>query len=394
LKNDLGPSGLALAIFFALAPAIAVGGVLGLPVLMCLVGALSIRPSMLGALLTRRPMAIAFLVLFAAWAGLTSLWSPYPAAAQAGKIVTLVALGLPFAAAATANEKRRRLVLAGGVAAVVVLVALLSVEAVWTLPISRAAQPEENPGQLIRNYARGSSFLISVVWAAAGGLAALGGGVRFGAMLALLAASVVVAVQYDQLGNGVAFAVGAGAFALAWATPRFSLYAVSGGLAAWMLTAPFVTPLIVGNPRVVEALPLSWAARAGIWDYVCARILEEPWIGHGLEASRAVTDRIQVRNLDMRGTPVHPHSGSLQIWFETGLIGAALAAAALVFGGRWLGRTFEHNRAAAAAACATLATIGVIFNISFGAWAEWWIATMFVAAALVGAIPTHEIDRR
>lgn len=392
MKNDLGLSGYALAAFFALAPAIAVGGALGLPVLMCVIGVAVLRPSMLVAAFTQHPAAIAFVVLFAAWAAFSCLWSPYPATEQAGKVAALVALGLPLVAAATANEKRRRLVVAGGIAMVVVLIGLLAIEAVWTLPINRGAQPDENPGQLIRNYARGSSFLISVVWAAAAGLLALGGGVRFGAMLALLAASVIVAVQFDQLGNGVAFGIGALAFVIAWAAPRLALYAVSGGLALWMITAPFVTPLIIGNPRIVEALPLSWAARAGIWDYVCARILEQPWIGHGLEASRAVTDRIHVRELDMRGTPVHPHSGSLQIWFETGLIGAALAAAALLFGGRWLAKTYGHNRAAAAGACATLASIGVIFNISFGVWAEWWIATLFVAAALVGALPANKVE--
>lgn len=389
MKNDLGPSSLGLALFFALAPAIAIGGALGLPVLVCVVGLAALRPTMLRDAFARRPVALAFVVLFVAWAALSSLWSPYSAAEQAGKVAALVALGLAFAAAAYANEKTRRLVVAGGLATIIVLIGLLAVEAVWTLPLNRAAQPDEDPGQLIRNYARASSFLLSVVWAGSGALIALRGGVRVGVTLALLAASVAVAVEYDQLGNGATFAVGALAFALAWAAPRFALHAVSGGLAAWMLGAPFITPLIVGNARIFDTLPLSWAARAGIWDYVCARILEQPWIGHGLEASRAVTDRIQVRDIDMRGTPMHPHSASLQIWFETGLVGAVLAAAALVFGGRWLARTYANNRPAAAAACATLASIGVIANISFGIWAEWWIATMFIAATLVGAIPAR-----
>lgn len=389
MKHDFGPSSLGLALFFALAPAIAAGGALGLPVLMCLAGAAALRPRMVQAALAERPIALAFVILFAAWAALSSAWSPYSATEQAAKIIALIAFGLPFCAAACANEKTRRFAVAGGLATVLVLTVLLAIESIWALPLNRAAQPNEDPGELVRNYARASSFLISVVWAGAGALIALGGGVRFGTMLAMLTASVVVAIQYDQLGNGIAFAVGAVAFAMALAAPRITLHAVSGALAAWMLAAPFLTPFIVGNPRILDALPLSWAARAGIWDYVCARILEQPWIGHGLEASRAVTDRIQVRDIDMRGTPVHPHSASLQIWFETGLVGAVLAATALVFGGRWLARKYANNRPAAAAACATLASIGVTANISFGIWAEWWIATMFVAAALVGAIPAR-----
>jgi len=186
--------------------------------------------------------------------------------------------------------------------------------------------------------------------------------------------------------NLVAFVIALIVFAVAFGAPRFALLSVSGGLSLWMLAAPFATPLILANQRLVDALPLSWAARVGIWDYVCARILEQPWIGHGLDASRAVTDRIQVRELDMRGIPLHPHSASLQIWYETGAVGAALAAAALLAGGWTLSRVFADNRPAAAGAAATMAALGVIANVSFGIWQEWWLATMFIAAALVAAL--------
>jgi uncharacterized membrane protein YccF (DUF307 family) len=41
-----------------------------------------------------------------------------------------------------------------------------------------------------------------------------------------------------------------------------------------------------------------------------------------------------------------------------------------------------------------LATAGVIANVSFSVWAEWWIATLFIAAGVVGAIGTLEAPRK
>ena len=55
------------------------------------------------------------------------------------------------------------------------------------------------------------------------------------------------------------------------------------------------------------------------------------------------------------------------------------------FGGWRLSRAFANNRPAAAAACATLAAYGLLADLSFGAWQEWWNAAMLTAAAAIGA---------
>jgi exopolysaccharide production protein ExoQ len=386
MKSRLSAARAASAGLFALAPAFAVGGALGFAVLLCVAGALSLQPSLVRAVWKKQPVVIGLLFALTVWATLSTAWSPYPAIEQALKVGLLVPLGLMFASASTADASMRRLTAAGGVATVVVLIVLLAIEAGLDMPFNRVAQPDIDPGQLLRNVGRGAAFLVVLVWGAVGSLAAIGGGARLGAAAAILAATAAISLQFDQLANAVAFVVGLAAFAFAFAAPRLGVLVVTSGLALWVLIAPFATPLILSNQRLVDALPLSWASRAGIWDYVCARILEQPWIGHGLEASRTVEERIQVRDLDMRGIPMHPHSASLQIWFETGVIGAILAAAALLLGGRWLARAYSGDRTTAAAAAATMAAAGVIANVSFGAWAEWWIATMFIAAAVVASI--------
>lgn len=383
------PDAFAIAAFFALLPAVIVGGAMGLPVLICLAGAAALRPSLLRQALETRPLALLLLALLLGWIALSGAWSPAGPPVQAVKIAAIAGLGLMFAAAAGADPDSRRLARAGALAAVIVMAILLAVEAVWGLPLNRAAQPHAEIGDLGRNGSRATSVVVATVWAAASGLLAEGGTARTNAARALLAAAALLSFQFDQLATLVAFAAGLGVYALALAAPRLAPLAISGGLAAWMLAAPFITPLALSNQRLVDALPLSWAARAGIWDYVCARILEQPWVGHGLDASRAVTDRIAVRgDLDMRAVPVHPHSASLQIWFETGLVGALLAAGALIAGGLWLSRALGHDRTTAAAACAALAAIGVIANVSYSLWAEWWLATMALTAAMTAAVYT------
>jgi|CXWL01.1.fsa_nt_gi O-antigen ligase len=378
--------GPARAGFFALLPAAAAGGAMALPVLLALAGIASLRVSQLRQVIGKMPIAVSLLLAFIAWAAISTLWSPYPVHDQAYKLAALIPLGLVFVAGAQATARLTR---AAVWAAFAVLAALLLIEALFGLPLNHAAQPHMDLGLLAQNGVRGVVVLLGLTWAAAAGLLAAA---RPGWARATLIASAVLALQFDQLANFAAAAAGLIAFALAFAAPRFTLLASTWGLAAWMLAAPFVTPLVLANQKLVDALPLSWASRAGIWEYVCARIVEQPWIGHGLDASRAVTDRIQVRELDMRGVPLHPHSASLHVWFETGAVGAALAAAALVAGGWSLSRALSGDRPTAAAAAATFASFGLIANVSFGTWQEWWIATMFVAAAAcasVSAARTH-----
>jgi O-antigen ligase len=375
-------STLAVAVFFALLPPAAAGGALALPVLLCLAGALAFRPSLLRQSFEIKAWPLWLLLAFLVWAGVSSFWSAHAGHTQALKLAVLTPLGLMFAAAAGA-EPARRITRAAGIAAFAVLAALLLVETFWDMPLNRAANPDIPAGEVVRNINRGAAVLLALTWAPA---AALLLEERAKAALALLAASAVLALPLDLWANLAAFVIGLGVFAAAFAAPRLTLRAVSGGLAAWVLAAPFVTPLVLANQRLVDALPESWAQRAGIWNYVCARILEQPWIGRGLDASRAVTDRIEVRGVDLRGVPLHPHSASLQIWFETGAVGALLAALALLAGGWTLSQAFANNRPAAAAAAATLAALGVVANVSFGVWQEWWNATMFVAAALVAAL--------
>ncbi len=380
LRNWFDAGAPVRALFFAALPAAAAAGGLALAPLIGLAGALSLRPSILRQFIENKPVSILLLLAFVAWAGVSTQWSINPDHSQWPKLAATLVLGLVFAAAAAAPATRR-LTRAGAIAAFVVLVALLAVEATWNLPLSRAANPGAELWVVEGNPAKGVTILLGLGWAIAAGALA---DERPRLALATLAACGACATQFGQAANFAAFGLGLGAFALALIAPRFALMAISAALAAWMLAAPFATPLL-SDSSLVERLPFSLAHRVGIWDFVSQRIVEAPVIGHGLDASRAVTDMIVVRGQEVSAVPLHPHSLSLQIWFETGGVGAALAALALWFGGMRLSRTFANNRPAAAAVCATLAAYGLLADLSFGAWQEWWNAAMLTAAAAIAA---------
>lgn len=378
--------GFARAAFFALLPAATVGGALALPVLLCLAGALSFRPRMLNQVIENRAIALWLLLAFVGWVTASALWSPNTASLQWLKLLLLSALGLLFVAGAML-ARTRLLVLSAGQAALLVITPLLAVEALLQMPLNQAAQPDVDPYELTRNLSRATSVLTAVTFAAAAGLIALGGTWRrVLAVLAIAATAGIAALQPEQTANLLAVLSGAAIFALALATPRFAILAVTGALGAWVLAAPFATPLLPNDKAFLDALPYSWAARVGIWDYVCARIWEQPLIGHGLEAARLVTDRIVIHNDNISAVPVHPHSASLQIWFETGLIGALLAASALFLGGWKLSRALKSQPAAAAGVAASFAALGLSANISYSLWQEWWLATLFIAAGFAGAV--------
>lgn len=370
--------GLARAALFALLPAASAGGGLALAPLLGLSGAASLRPSLLREDLAHPPLWFIALVLFTAWLAISALWSPYGDAIQALKFTLTVGAGLLFARGAGAEP---RLTLAAGIAALIVLSALLAVEAILDMPLNRAANPDLLTWQLAGNPGRGAAVLTALIWAGLGYL--LHRRLGWLAAIALVGAGAL-ASQFGQAANIAAFAVGAAGFALGYLAPRVAPLLVGGGLAVWLLAAPFVTPLLLS--AAPASLPYSWAARIEIWRYVCARIAEAPWIGRGLDAARIDEGQVVVQGQTVSAIPLHPHSGSLHIWFETGAVGAALGAAVLLFGAWRLSRGLAGQRAAAAAACGTLAAIGVIANVSFGAWQEWWNATILIAAGVVAAL--------
>lgn len=372
---------IARATMFALLAPAAAGGALALAPLVPFFGFVSWRPSLALPALRKPPLYLLLLAAFIVWMAVTMLWGPENGRPAALQLAVTSAGGLMFVRAAYADADALRLTRAGVLAALTVLAILLSIEAAAGMPMNHAANPGNQDWQIAGNPGRGVVVLLCLLW---GALALLASRRAWLFCVAMLAAGGMLALQFGQSANIFAFAAGAAAFAGGWLAPRIAIWATSGGVAAWLLLAPFLSPLV--TTRAALELPYSWANRIEIWRYVSAQVLERPLFGWGLGAARADEETIIVFGRRVSAIPVHPHSGSLQIWLETGGVGAILAAAAIMAGGWALARAWGRYRPGAAAACGSMAAIGIIANVSFGIWQSWWHAAMLIAAAAVAGL--------
>jgi O-antigen ligase len=371
------------ALLYALLPAAATAGGLARAPGLAVAGALSVRPATLQRGLSFEYPAAGIILVFVLWAALSALWSPFPDHGQALRLVAITVTGLAFVAAA---GDAGRLTRAAGLAAISVLIVLLALEAAFAMPLNSLAQPDAPVWQVARNPGRGVSVLVVIVWGAAAALLSRRSPTAgFGAG-ALLLATFMLAAQFMQSANLVAAVIGLVAFAGGWFLPALVLRIITWGLALWTLIAPLAALALVADRAWLANAPLSLAIRVETWAYATKRIFEHPIFGHGLDAAREMSEPIVLRGAHEDLMPLHPHSASLHIWMETGAIGAVLIAAALAFAGRDMARALHADRAAAAAACASMAAFGVLANSTYGAWQEWWIATACVAAALICAI--------
>lgn len=376
-------------IFFALLPFAAGAGALAIAPLLGLAGA----PSLPRAARAVRdaPAPVWLFCAFVGWAALSSAWSAFHDHGQALRLAATVALGAAFVSASPIHAQATRF---GAVGAVTALAMLLLIEGFAGMPLNRLAQPDAVEWVLMRNPGRGASVLVVIVWAALGALLLRRSARALAGAGALALAALLVSTQFGMDANWLAFLLGATLFAFAYLAPRLALQAISTASAAWLLAAPFAVPLLVRATAGLD-LPHSWRARDAIWSFAAARTPEHFWFGFGLDGPRAFTDTITIGRETMRAVPLHPHSISLQIWLETGFVGAALAAVTLIMGGATLARLFANQRVAAAAAAATLGAGSLIANVSYGAWQEWWDATLLAAAGLCAALasPSNEKSR-
>ncbi|MET0182373.1 MAG: O-antigen ligase family protein [Caulobacterales bacterium] len=374
----------AIATFFVLAAPISVVGALGLAAFQGLAGLLGAPWRSFKTISAPAWIFTGMLLTFAIWAAGSALWSQTPSNPQGLKLIAGVALGLLFVAGAGKDAAARRLVRASTAGFAIVLVALLAAEAIGSMPVNRLVSPHEaDLGIIMRNPSRGASVLMVVIW---GVVAALAGGrthERLAWMFILLGAGFI-SLQFSMAANTIAFGAGALAYIAAFIAPRFSIVTAATGIAAWLVAAPFAIPFLLSLPQLQNGLPASWQIRANIWNYVITQIAERPIIGWGLDESRHHSQPAEAAGITFPQVPLHPHSASLQIWYETGAIGALLAAAALVTGGVLLARA-KLDRQISAGACAAMVSCSVISNVSYGAWQEWWIAALFTAAATVTA---------
>jgi O-antigen ligase len=207
------------------------------------------------------------------------------------------------------------------------------------------------------------------------------------ALAAVLAATVVAFVFRSE---SEAAKLGALVLVLCWVfsaiAPRVALAATALAFVLTFAIAPVLGPTA---ERLVPSFVLnrldvmSAQARIDIWDSFGEVARARPVAGAGFGTSATMHLHPVARQVSAEHRTLlevgHPHDMPLQVWAETGAIGAGLLTLAGLMLLAWLRRLPAAElapRLALFAAAFSIATVG------HGAWQGWWIAGLGAATVL------------
>ncbi len=380
----------------------------GLIALAVMVGALGVAAAVVTAAIIALPpwrylrqlfpldLSHSAFLIFIAWAWVSTIWSPYDHSAQAILMVMGAFLYPLFAFAIhTLQGKARRIVIHAALfsgAAMILPYVLEGATGIISQLFAEGAMREN----MLRDATRGISAIVMATPA----LAALWllnfpgrGGQIFAILMVLLVA--IISWQFHLFAGLMALLMGSIFFGFGYRWPRSTILTITVGFLIMVLLAPMIMP-VLATPLDGVGLPFSWEWRVKMWPYTGALINEHPLIGWGLGASRSFTaDQFELRGFSLSYLVQHPHNVGLQVWLETGLVGALLLSASLaIFGIRLSGmRGLSSMQGAAIAGSA--AVILVFFSFTYGAWQEWlWASVAWVSALCVLTGSGHNFKAR
>jgi O-antigen ligase len=368
-------------------------GALGIVIAVGLTALLALPP---GRNLTRLfPLDLAHSVflIFIAWAWASTIWSPYE---QKGLALRMLAGALLYPlfvyGVFTLQGKARRIVILTALISAPFMLTPYLIEGTTGL-ISKAFEEGAKREAMLRDATRGISAIVMAVPA----LAALSVSIltgRKGWIISGLGVLLVtlISVQFHLFAALIGLILGGIIFAAGYKWPRSTILIVTLSFLIMLLLAPMVMPVFAA-PLDGMNLPFSWEWRVKMWPFTGQQINLHPLFGWGLEASRTFTeDHFELRGFTLSYLVQHPHNVGLQVWLETGLIGALLLSTAIALFGIRLSAIPGLTRLQGAAISSSAIVILVFFSFTYGAWQEWlWACIAWVCAlcVLVGT-PRHD----
>ena len=118
-----------------------------------------------------------------------------------------------------------------------------------------------------------------------------------------------------------------------------------------------------------------------VWEYVGSEILKKPLLGNGIGTSRLIGQNIVLNipntNQEIRGgIPLHPHNSFLEIWLELGLLGIIVISFIWIKIVKFGMNIRKNSFVIGTGVCTSIITIFVIYNLSFGVFQAWWMASI------------------
>ena len=365
------------------------------------------------------PALYAVLALaFVAWAAASETWSPtsgqfisgslsegtFAVKASSLRIVlaalfgTLAVAGAVRIADGTAQVPARVMLGAFAMQGLILAVSLIFLDQILTAvygddPMERVSGIQ-NLGRNANAFALALPLLVAylgtrpgVVWKGIAGL--------------LVIVSLLLFGQVDTQAAmfGIAFMLAA--MGLVFLLRRQGFRVLFGALAAYVAFAPLLIGAGIKFLKTNDiALPGSFQSRAWSWEVVINKIVEKPLMGHGIAASKTWRETYAdhpdwlAKLPDFWAAypvvPGHPHNMALQIWGETGMVGAALVALALALLGFRLPQP-EAMRADVRYAVAGLAGVAAsLFSFAYNVWNEAFWSTLILAAVAIILLSKRE----
>lgn len=346
------------------------------------------RAGVVCALTPQGKVMTALVVAMIAWSLLSATWSITPgfSAITAVRVIVLMifgaaAFGLVRARVWLTAQAFIPFAAALAFCAVVLLTELLPSGGV--IGALYDALGLDFPRFIDKNVNRGLCALTVLVWPASLGLRAAGHA-RLALLLPWLMAAPVFAM--DSLSAKVGMAVGLIAVhalpLLPKIFPRVLAVAVVAVVASWPVMFKALDGPVFSNPEIYDALPDTAQHRVEIWRFALERVGERPWLGWGMETSRAIPDGDVVYSGERKYMPLHPHNSAMQIVLELGAVGFTLACAALTATlAAWVRLPNLDTPARASSAALIVSYLAIGFS-AFGVWQYWWIALGWLAAVL------------
>jgi peptidoglycan/LPS O-acetylase OafA/YrhL/O-antigen ligase len=389
-----------LGVLWALWPLVALAGGLGFSFFTGL-AALVLLPTTARFLQPR--LYIAALFGFFVFVGISVLWSPreqvlvdfdfgamkFAVRSEMLRVgLQVVALGALIGAAMRLGERGRRIVQRMAHVAIFAQLIILVVLTLFEIQILELLRPiVPDTGEGVQNISRNSLILSAAAPVLAIGLMQ-GRSIGVGAGLTsivLLATVAILAVR----------GVNAGLLALAFSglcvlvvrlLPRHGFRIIAALFAIGVMTAPFSFGMLTQGADFATADDSS-SYRLAIWQRVLQVINENPVTGSGLGVLRTIRETIESGVFAGQFTvPNHPHNMILQLWAETGAIGAGLLSLAIILAGWRMPDAVKLGPAGLKAAALVGGVIAVAI-VSFDLWNDWWWAVGGLLAVLVVATP-------
>ncbi len=211
----------------------------------------------------------------------------------------------------------------------------------------------------------------------------------------VILASVIVVVRGGSQSALIGVVFMLLAWAIVWLIPRTGYRWLISLMAGYVASAPVLIGSAISLMRQAGiTLPASFQSRSWSWEVVIGKAVEKPFVGHGIAASKTWRETYADHPAWLAQlpdfwaaypvVPGHPHNMALQIWAETGVVGAVLAGLTLVVVAFRLPTPKSLRPDVRYAIAGLVGVVASLFSFSYNVWNDaFWASVILAACAII-----------